>query len=133
MKPGTTRGFCETWPPQRGSSPDVAFGALSGKADSNEKKNEGLFIGSRVLLRTNGRDETLAGLYPLSRHNAFRAADFSQNRLGRGPGAPPYFFPAAMRRSSSSFQFWATTISRALSSSSAAFSIRKRLPSPDTS
>src|SRR5664279_3313901 len=65
MKPGTTRGFCETWPPQRGSSPDVAFGALSGKADSNEKKNEGLFIGSRVLLRTNGRDETLAGLYPL--------------------------------------------------------------------
>ena len=65
MKLGTTRGSCETWPPKRGSSPDVGFGALSGKTDSNEKKNEGLFIGFRVLLRTNGRDETLAGLYPL--------------------------------------------------------------------
>src|ERR1035437_5526580 len=83
MKPGTTRGFCETWPPQRGSSPDVAFGALSGKADSNEKKNEGLFIGSRVLLRTNGRDETLAGLYPLIVPNPSQSLAPANPRVGR--------------------------------------------------
>jgi hypothetical protein len=44
-----------------------------------------------------------------------------------------HFFPAAMRRFSSSNQFWTTTICRAPWSSSAAFSIRKCWPSDDTS
>ena len=52
--------------PQLGSPPDAGFGALSGKADSNEKKNKCVFIGSWVA-SSHGR--LLAGLDTHTAHN----------------------------------------------------------------
>jgi hypothetical protein len=46
MKTGTARVFLALPAPQVGSPPDVGFEALPGKTESNEKKNECVFIGS---------------------------------------------------------------------------------------
>jgi hypothetical protein len=46
MKAGTARVFLRLGRPQLGSPPDAGFEALSGKTESNEKKNECVFIGS---------------------------------------------------------------------------------------
>jgi hypothetical protein len=43
---GDCKSFFKTWPPQLGSLPDAGFEALPGKTESNEKKNECVFIGS---------------------------------------------------------------------------------------
>jgi hypothetical protein len=42
----TARVFCDTWPRHFWSPPDASFWAVSGKSDSNEKKNEAVSIGS---------------------------------------------------------------------------------------
>jgi len=46
MKTGLARGFCEHCALHLGSPPEAGFRALSGKAVSNEKKNEAVSIGS---------------------------------------------------------------------------------------
>src|SRR5215831_17588161 len=46
MKTGTARVFLRLGRPQLGSPPDAGFEALPGKTESNEKKNECVFIGS---------------------------------------------------------------------------------------
>jgi hypothetical protein len=46
MKTGTARVFLRLGCPQLGSLPDAGFEALSSKTESNEKKNECVFIGS---------------------------------------------------------------------------------------
>jgi hypothetical protein len=45
MKTGTARVFLRLGGPQLGSPPDAGFEALHGKTESNEKKNECVFIG----------------------------------------------------------------------------------------
>src|SRR5215813_2104501 len=46
MKMGTARVFLRLGRPQLGSPPDAGFEASPGKTESNEKKNECVFIGS---------------------------------------------------------------------------------------
>src|SRR5262249_3665950 len=46
MKTGTARVFLRLGRPQLGSPPDAGFEASPGKTESNEKKNECVFIGS---------------------------------------------------------------------------------------
>src|SRR5215469_13246720 len=68
MKTETARAFLRVCLTQLVSPPDVGFEALPSKTESNEKKNECVFIGSRALCRTDDPNNYLAGLDPPNVH-----------------------------------------------------------------
>ena len=61
MKKGAAIGLCDRMGPDAGPPPEGASRALLSKADSNEKKYEGLFMGSRLTSSNRRPNETLAG------------------------------------------------------------------------
>ncbi len=58
---GARKHFLRSLVATSGAPPDKSLRAVPGKSNSNEKKNEAVSIGSRVTLRADDANETLAG------------------------------------------------------------------------
>jgi hypothetical protein len=62
IKTGVASDFCETWPFRFWGPPDKYLGAVSGKSDSEEKKNGPYPANRESLFESDHADQALASI-----------------------------------------------------------------------